>query len=89
MLHVFNISGDEKTKRDAYVISTHSKMAPIPMLMFSAVMYLVCTSGSGKAMRTERSGTHVLDETERDKDRKSRSLPERQEHCDHLLTIDP
>ena len=32
-----------------YVISMDSKMAPMPMLMFSAVMYLVCGCGSGGA----------------------------------------
>jgi len=43
MLHVFNIKikSDKKMKGVPHVISTHSKMAPIPMLMFSAVMYLV------------------------------------------------
>ena len=69
MLHVVNINSDKKLRGAPYVISTHSKMAPIPMLMFSAVMYLDCTSRSEKASRTECSGTHVLNNAEHDKDR--------------------
>ena len=47
----------------------HSKMAPIPMLMFSAVMYLDCTLRSEKILRTGYFETHVLNNAEHDKDR--------------------
>ena len=63
-----------------YVISMDSKMAPIPMLMFSAVMYLVCGSGSGEESDAEKPETHVFDKADHSEDRKCRGLPERQEH---------
>jgi len=69
-----------KRNEVSYVISMDSKMAPIPMLMFSAVMYLVCRSGSGEALRTEKAKTHIFHKADHGEDSKSRGLPERQEH---------
>ena len=80
MLHLSRISLCEKQKEIPYVISTVSKIAPMPMLMFSAVMYLVCASGLGEAQKTEKSETHIFDKADQGKDRKSGSLPERQEN---------
>ena len=45
---------NEAQREVRYVISMDSKMAPIPMLMFSAVMYLVCGSGSGEESDAEK-----------------------------------
>ena len=55
-------------------------MAPMPMLMFSAVMYLVYISGSEKTLDTEKPEAHVFNEADHDKDGKSRSLPESKKH---------
>jgi len=57
-----------------------SKIAPMPMLMFSAVMYLVCGSGSGEEPGAEKPKTHVFDKADHGEDSKCRGLPERQEH---------
>ena len=85
MLHVLNISQDKEHNKSPYVISTHSKIAPIPMLMFSAVMYLVCISTSGKLSSTRRPETYILNKAENGNDRKNRGLPERQKHCNRSV----
>ena len=79
ILCVLNVSRNERKKQKEvpYVISMDSKMAPIPMLMFSAVMYLVCGSGSGEAPGAENPETHVFDKADHSEDGKSRGLPER------------
>lgn len=82
MLQALNVSRNEtKNKKEVpYVISMDSKMAPMPMLMFSAVMYLVYGSGSGEEPGAEEPETHVFDKADHGEDSKSRGLPERQEH---------
>ena len=56
-------------------------MAPMPMLMFSAVMYSVWKLSRKAPSEREKNDTHILDQSEGDKERETSSLPERQEHC--------
>ena len=51
-------------------------MVPMPMVMFSAVMYLVCRSVSGEESGAEKPKTHIFDKADHSEDRKSRGLPD-------------
>ena len=79
MLHSLNVSRNEtkKKKEVSYVISADSRIAPMPMLMFSAVMYLVCGSGSGEEPGAGQPKTHIFDKADHSEESKSRGLPER------------